>query len=146
MTWGDTQYRLHRSQALVHSNGAEAERIEENPWLYKRVHPQVWNHRKIMGKSSKQILENVGPLLGHVYGKFMENMCLKAPGNYYGRVWSYNFSICLWESLKPQISMISGFMDVSPSPKTNYFYLWKPQDTSNTPRQFPNRFRQIMFL
>ena len=32
------------------------------------------------------------------------------------------------------IFMISGFMDVSPSPQTNIMYLWNPQDTSNNPR------------
>ena len=31
--------------------------------------------------------------------------------------------------------MISGFWNVSPSPKTNYFYLWRHQDTATKPRK-----------
>ena len=30
--------------------------------------------------------------------------------------------------------MISGCLKVSLSPRTNYFYLWRPQDTSNNSR------------
>ena len=33
--------------------------------------------------------------------------------------------------------MVSGFLNVSLSPKTNYFYLWRPQDASNNSRK-PN--------
>ena len=42
---------------------------------------------------------------------------------------------------QPLISMISGFLDVSPSPKTNICYLWRPQDTSNNPRKILKHFR-----
>ena len=68
-------------------------------------------------------------LLSNVYGKSMEIICLKALGNYYGPFWSYNFSICLWDNLKLLISMISGVLNVSPAPNTNYFYLLTHQDT-----------------
>ena len=56
-----------------------------------------------------------------IYGKFMKKMCSKAPGNYSAPYWSYNFSICSWENLNLLISMISGFWDVSPSPKRQLY-------------------------
>ena len=70
-------------------------------------------------------------MLGNFYGTYMENIWTKAPSNYSGSFWSYNFSICLWENTQTLISMISGLLDVSLSPKTNYVYLRRPQDTSN---------------
>ena len=36
---------------------------------------------------------------------------------------------------KPIIFMIWGFSDVSMTPKTNYDYLWRHQDTSNNQRK-----------
>ena len=42
--------------------------------------------------------------------------------------------------------MISGFLDVSMSPKTNLIYLWRYQDTSNDLRKAPNHFRRNMLL
>ena len=33
--------------------------------------------------------------------------------------------------------MISGFLDVSTAPKTNYFYRWRPHETSNNSRITP---------
>ena len=65
-------------------------------------------------------------------------MSIKAPRNYSHPFWAHNFSICVWERPKPVIAMIYGFSDVSPSPKTNYVYLWRAQDTQDTskiPRQ-----------
>ena len=44
------------------------------------------------------------------------------------------FRFALGRTLKPLISMISGFSDASPSPKTNLIYLGRPQDPSNNPR------------
>ena len=73
------------------------------------------------------MLDNLGPLLGNVYGEFMEIRCLKAPFNYYAPFWSNRFSSCLWENLKTPISMISGFSDVPLAPQSNYF--WKHQNT-----------------
>ena len=49
-------------------------------------------------------------------------------------------------TFKPLISMISGFSNVSMSPKTIYFYLRRPQDTSNNSRKFPNHLKYIMNL
>ena len=82
-------------------------------------------HRNIIGK----ILERLRSFLGHFYGNFMEIICLKAPGSYSVPLWSYNFSLCLWERRKTIIFMISGLSDVSLAPQTNYFYLWSHQDT-----------------
>ena len=64
----------------------------------------------------------------------MEIIGLEGPGNDSASIWSYNFSICLQENLKLIISMISGFLDVSLSPTTNYFYLLNPQRASNNSR------------
>ena len=41
--------------------------------------------------------------------------------------------------------MIWGFSDVSLSFKTNYFYLWRHQDTSNNPRRNPKHSWEIVF-
>ena len=76
------------------------------------------NHRKI--------LECVWPCLGHLYGKLREIINLKALGNYSDSIWSYNFSMRFWERQKTLISMVSGFLDVPPAPKTNYFSLETP--------------------
>ena len=46
---------------------------------------------------------------------------------------------------QPIISVISGFSDVSLSPKTNIIYLWRHQDTSNNPRTIQIIFWNIMF-
>ena len=42
--------------------------------------------------------------------------------------------------------MISGFLDVSLSPKTNYFYLWRPQDISKKPRKYQLIIENIIFI
>ena len=82
-------------------------------------------HRKII----RNIFEKCRPCLGNLYGDFMEKICLKAPGNYSAPIWSYKCSICLWEKPETLMSMISGFSNVSPGAKTNYFHLWRHQDT-----------------
>ena len=68
--------------------------------------------------------------------KFIEIISLKAPENCSDSFWAYNFSICLWENPKLLISMISGFGDVSLAPKTNCFYLSRPQDAWRNPRKW----------
>ena len=40
----------------------------------------------------------------------MAKICLKAPQSYSAPIWTYNFSICLCERTKPNISMISEFL------------------------------------
>ena len=49
-------------------------------------------------------------ILGKFQGFFLEVIVLKAPGNHSASCWSI-FSILLWERPKPNISMISGFLD-----------------------------------
>ena len=44
------------------------------------------------------------------------------------------FRIVYWKTLKPIISMVSGFLNVSLSPQTIYFYLWRDQDPPNNSR------------
>ena len=46
----------------------------------------------------------------------------------------------------PLISMISGFLDVSFLPKTNYFYLWRPRDTSNNFKKNSQIILEIIFI
>ena len=55
----------------------------------------------------KCLLAICGPLF---YGKFMEKMGLKAPGNYSASFWISNFSILLLENHQTSIFMISGFL------------------------------------
>ena len=81
----------------------------------------------------------------HVYGKFVEKICLKAPYYYFAPIWTYNFSICLWENLKLLSSMISEFGDVSLSPKTIYFIFGDTRTPKNKQEQSPNM-RNILFL
>ena len=107
----------------------------------------ILNHKKFKRKSLeiiRKILEigNCWPIL---YGMFMEKICLKAPGSYSGPFGTYNSSICLWENLKTLISMISGLLDVSLSPKTNIINLWRHHDTSNNPRKIPTHLKTYYF-
>ena len=46
---------------------------------------------------------------------------------------------------KPVIFTMSGFLDVSMTPKANIIYLWRDQDALKDPRKFPNHFRKIVF-
>ena len=58
-----------------------------------------------------------------------------------------NFSISLWASPRTLIFIISGFLDVSRTPKTNMIYRWRHQDTPKNPRKpritFDNIFLEI---
>ena len=49
-------------------------------------------------------------LLGYLYGKLMEIIGLKAPGNYCASIWSNKFSISLLEKQEPDMFMISAFL------------------------------------
>ena len=51
-----------------------------------------------------------------------------------------------WRDRKPLISMISGFFDVSMTPKTNDFYLWRHQDTLKNPRKYTKTFSEMLLL
>ena len=66
--------------------------------------------KKIIGKSWDELLELILLLLGDLYCKLLEIICLKARGNYSGPVWSNSFSIVLLESPQTSILMISGFL------------------------------------
>ena len=48
--------------------------------------------------------------LVYFYGKLMENICLKAAGNYSASVWINLFLILSLENLQPSIFMISAFL------------------------------------
>ena len=58
----------------------------------------------------QQIVRRFFRFIGDFYGQLMEKIGLKAPGNGSASFWSYNFSICLCERPKPNISRISGFL------------------------------------
>ena len=83
------------------------------------------------------------PSLGQLYGKLMEKIRLKALGSYSASIWSYNLSICFWENPKTFISIMSGLLNVSPSPKTNYCYLCGHQDTSKSSKESQVTFENI---
>ena len=70
-------------------------------------------------KNMQNNLSGVLLLFDYLVGKCVSIIGLKAPGDYYASIWSDNFSMCLWENLKFLISMISGLVDMSPSPNTN---------------------------
>ena len=65
-----------------------------------------------VGKLWENILAISWSLLGHFHGKLMEIIGLKSPGNYSASVRTYNFSILSCERPKPNMSMISGFVDL----------------------------------
>ena len=83
--------------------------------------------------------------LNHLYGKLIEIIRLKTPGNYSVSTWINNFSICLCENPKPLISMISGFPSPPFPPQTCCSYFLKHQDTSNKSRRIPRTFKNIIF-
>ena len=66
-----------------------------------------------MGTSSDNYWRKLLSFFVHSYGKLMEILGLKAPGNYSASIWINKIPICLWENLETLISMISGFWDVS---------------------------------
>ena len=81
-------------------------------------------------------------LLGHGYCIFLEIIGLKAPGNYSASIWSYNFSICLWENPKTLISMISGVLGRVPETQHQLFLSLEtsgyPKNQEESPGIFPN--------
>ena len=56
------------------------------------------------------------------------------------------FRFHYWNTLKPIIFMISGFSDVSLSPKTIHFYLWRDQIPPNKSRNPKSFFGNIISL
>ena len=93
-------------------------------------------------RSQGKVLANVLPLLGNLYGKFMEKIGSKAPENHAASVWSYNCLICLRENTKTISSMISGLLNVSTSPNTNYVYLWSPRIPQQNKNKDPHNFKK----
>ena len=75
------------------------------------------NHRRIIGNSLGDLL---AVCLGHFYGQYVSIIGLKAPGNYSASIWINKILICFLENPKLPISMISGFLNPSPSAKTIY--------------------------
>ena len=77
----------------------------------------------------QKILENPdlepGGLGSHFYCKIYEKNGPRALNNYSASFWTSNFPISLWENPKAFIFMIFGFWDVSMTPKTHYFQLWR---------------------
>ena len=52
-----------------------------------------------------------GYFLGYVWVKCVEITSLKAPGNYSDQFWSNKILVLLCEGQKPNISMISAFLN-----------------------------------
>ena len=84
------------------------------------------------------------PLINHFDGIFIEKICQKLR-----RIILLHFGLITSRFAsgrfrKPAISMISRFSDVPMTPKTNYLYLWRPQDTSDNSRTNPKAFSKNM--
>ena len=65
-------------------------------------------------------------------GHFMAKICkgvlkLKAPSDYSASLNLYIFDFIIGKPSNASFVMISGFLDVSRSPKTNINYLWDPR-------------------
>ena len=60
-----------------------------------------------------------------IYGNFVEIISLEAPGNYSASIWIHIFSICVRETLKTLISMISGFLNPAPKIQENTWLIRK---------------------
>ena len=64
-----------------------------------------------MGGNGKHNLCDVLSFSNYFYAKYVEIIGLKAPGNYSASFWSNEISVILCEGPKPNISMISGFLE-----------------------------------
>ena len=90
--------------------------------------------RKNIGKSQETSLGNYC----HSWVMFMV-ILWKRYGQKLRRILLLHFGSVIFQchygrDRKPFMFMISGFLDVSMSPKTNYVYLWRHQETSNNSR------------
>ena len=70
----------------------------------------VWGS-KIQKKNVCRFGLSIVDLGGYLHRKYYEINSLKAPWNYSASISTYNFSLCLCERSKPNISMISAFLD-----------------------------------
>ena len=84
--------------------------------------------REIVGKSQEHFLKQSA-----MFWSFLWKACLndrfRSSGKYSASIWCNEISICSWERPKLLISMISGFLNPSPSPNPTYFYLWSHKGT-----------------
>ena len=88
-------------------------------------------------KSSKTACLICLRCLGNCYGEFMEKICFKAPRNYAASVWTYNFSMCLCERPKPNISMISGCLRAVGTLICIFEYAKSLSQSTKNKKQFP---------
>ena len=77
----------------------------------------------------------IGTIIGTILGNVRQFWC-----HFYDNL------ICLWEMPKLLISMISGFSELFPSPKTNYFNVLRHQDTKKQMHNILGTFVQILFF
>ena len=78
-------------------------------------------------------------LLAHFYSSLTDNG-LKSSENYSASVWCNKFPICLLENPQTRISMISGFLDVSPSPQNQYYVSLETPRDLNESNKYPESF------
>lgn len=114
-------------------NGA-SNKCQARPLICLRMHETLANgirHEHLEGcpqKTWEQTLETNCNFRTFSWS-ICENSILKSAGNYSAPIWNCNFSICLWDNPKTLISMMSGLLNMSPSPKANITYLLRHQDT-----------------
>ena len=109
-----------------------------HPQFEQMNHVFEENHRKIIGR----ILENARRCVGHVSCKFMEILGLKLRGIILLRFGRITFRFAHGRTQIASFSGFGDFLDVSPSPKTKYLYLLRPQDTTNNPGKYQISFEK----
>ena len=112
--------------------------------------PYAWAQLGFWGKSQENHRKHYWKNDGNCWVIFMVNL-RKRYGQKLRRIillhfWLITFRFGDGRDRKPLMVMISGFSDVSPSPKTNIICLWRPQDTLTNPRESPNHFWEILCL
>ena len=80
-------------------------------------------------------------MLSNFYGKLLEKICLKAPGDYSASIWTYNFSICIWQNQTKSFLRLRDFRTRHPAPKPTIFTF---ADT-RIPKQNPETKQRTIF-
>ena len=97
----------------------------------------------------KFIERNIKAFRCHVWAAFMVNIITRIAGKLRGIILRHLGLITVrfrfGRTLKPLMFMISEFLNVSMTPKTNYFHFWRHQDTQNSSRKILNSLCNILF-
>ena len=105
---------------------------------------QQWHHWEIIRKTYEHHKKNDWENDGNVWADFMEQL-LKRYAQKLRRIILRQFELITFRfahgrTLKPPIPMISGFLDVSLRPQTNYVFFGDPRIPQKVQKKNPNHF------